>query len=458
MLKYTLKSSRSKRPSILFGVLCVLLTFPHVKGRDCYSDADCNDNGLCESYRTGKCFCNRGFRGKHCEESYDCLTSRDCNWSGLCRNEVCNCFDGFNGTHCEVQIARTTTTVIPDCSQREDCNGNGLCIEGTCYCYSGYSGRHCQVCRWNCYHDDTTMPILTINRGLCSDPNRCGEHGRCYWYRTKCECDYGFYGDNCERSKLLEDAEKSDKIKSVSLIVIYTITCIVSLINICVFTGMVRMTWDWKCRRRDPEPNVPWWQQQSWINRRNVVRTRTRAENSARISLDSIRRPIDVGEDDGGFRSSPLVPHVDHHVDQPNFPEQATPHQSPTVDMDHPPSYTAVTGQRGLPSTTTMTSEQHEVQDLDLQPRDNYVSGVPLESEIPPPPTYETALRLEPHSNSHLGQLSLTDVQRVSEESQTLESHHPDNIRPEDVSTPDINEHYSQVTESMGDQSVEIFI
>lgn len=78
----------------------------------------------------GRCFCEPGWEGHHCEAAIGCPA--DCSGQGQCLHGACYCEPGFSGEACEV-----ATTC------HDDCSGNGVCMYGACFCVAGYTGPSC---------------------------------------------------------------------------------------------------------------------------------------------------------------------------------------------------------------------------------------------------------------------------------------------------------------------------
>ena len=98
---------------------------------------DCNGNGYCSD---GKCICNNGYTGTHCDRN-DCLSN--CN-HGYCSGSTCNCDEGYSGRYCDFNECHSSCE-------------SGYCSGSTCICYSGYSGFYCTY-----YGDDDSGRAMTI--------------------------------------------------------------------------------------------------------------------------------------------------------------------------------------------------------------------------------------------------------------------------------------------------------
>jgi hypothetical protein len=74
------------------------------------------------------------------------------------------------------------------------CNGLGVCgDQSTCQCNTGYAGQRCGRCASGYININTnkdTLPICRPTKHYCSN--------RGTWNGTKCVCEIGFVGENCE--------------------------------------------------------------------------------------------------------------------------------------------------------------------------------------------------------------------------------------------------------------------
>jgi len=96
--------------------------------KSCY--LNCSDRGICD-HSTGKCQCEKRYKGSFCEEYRDC--PYNCSFRGKCEKGECVCEIGFSGKSCEFEI------ICP-----EKCQGKGQCIWGKCVCDLGFEGKACE--------------------------------------------------------------------------------------------------------------------------------------------------------------------------------------------------------------------------------------------------------------------------------------------------------------------------
>uniref|UniRef100_A0A6B2EE80 Protein cueball n=1 Tax=Phlebotomus kandelakii TaxID=1109342 RepID=A0A6B2EE80_9DIPT len=102
-----------------------------------YKEIHCLNKGVPNS-SSGRCLCQNGFTGEHCEVPlcYNFCVHGNCFISNTGYAE-CNCDPGFRGDRCEENICTGF------------CLNGGRCelerAEPVCHCPSLYSGRHCEV-------------------------------------------------------------------------------------------------------------------------------------------------------------------------------------------------------------------------------------------------------------------------------------------------------------------------
>ena len=162
----------------------------HYNGTDCSEfgcPEGCSNHGLCLG--DGKCKCDTRWTGEKCEIP---RCPNACSLAGECVRypanataaayEKCECDPGFQGADCSQPIclpfAADGTTM---------CKGKGRCVVDSnglhvCRCDSPFAGQEC-------------------GNAVCN--NTCSFHGVCTGAKSadaKCECDDGWYGDNCERT------------------------------------------------------------------------------------------------------------------------------------------------------------------------------------------------------------------------------------------------------------------
>jgi len=118
----------------------------------------CSGNGYC---LCGKCLCEPGYYGDHCEcNDQTCPSSNGQMCGGPLRGKCdcgkCRCIGKRSGEACELDY-------IPDTCRRGDhgpaCGGHGSCINGKCQCHHMVSGDFCE------------------NNDKCADFRHCAE---CY--------------------------------------------------------------------------------------------------------------------------------------------------------------------------------------------------------------------------------------------------------------------------------------
>jgi hypothetical protein len=69
-------------------------------------------------------------------------------------------------------------------NQMESCSGNGYCLNNKCECFYGYFGNNCE--------ETTCNNINSVN-----ESSVCSRHGKCNKF-NECDCYYGYYGRDCE--------------------------------------------------------------------------------------------------------------------------------------------------------------------------------------------------------------------------------------------------------------------
>ena len=108
---------------------------------------NCNGRGNCV---LGKCVCNPGYGGNHCQIGIKCNGSSVtmffifafsgtcpilCNGNGNYKFGECHCHPGWKGKECQLRH---------DECEVSDCSGHGHCQEGRCKCLTGFTGENCQ--------------------------------------------------------------------------------------------------------------------------------------------------------------------------------------------------------------------------------------------------------------------------------------------------------------------------
>ena len=83
--------------------LCFVIT----SCKDRCHDVICMNNGTCKK---GKCDCNNGFYGEHCEY-YDSCYEVKCLNGGVCDEGICDCADGYTGDDCATALIPTSVVI-----------------------------------------------------------------------------------------------------------------------------------------------------------------------------------------------------------------------------------------------------------------------------------------------------------------------------------------------------------
>ncbi|XP_077867984.1 uncharacterized protein LOC102806450 [Saccoglossus kowalevskii] len=195
--------SMSSHP--LFGVYLAFTIILHgtlsSAQTDCMYDGDCNYSGICFD---GRCSCNVGYSGIHCEyyqSSSTCtIFSSDCN-HGYCSGGYCSCDIGWSGTFCDVR---------DECTYNYDCGNNAQCLKGLCSCKDGYSGDDCEVFECTAFNSCGSYGycsagicecIMGYSGTFCDVKDDCMFNSDCtngYCSSGKCICYYGFSGSKCD--------------------------------------------------------------------------------------------------------------------------------------------------------------------------------------------------------------------------------------------------------------------
>lgn len=215
---------------------------------DCNAEITCSGRGVCSE---GRCVCDPEFQGARCEmcddlrvgpfcqyERYQCPSLEMINGEFVAVNShgdyACKCNTGFMGDHCEMCTPSAypksgpvmCTYIVPAslCGRgavKEDFAGFGTMCDceanfdpGTdCQnCKSKYYGPDCDIfCDVQCSNSGGTCvnypepgcqcPLGKTNVGgicvVCGGDSEC-VHGECF--RGQCQCDPGYYGDDCSIS------------------------------------------------------------------------------------------------------------------------------------------------------------------------------------------------------------------------------------------------------------------
>ncbi len=88
----------------------------------------------------------------------------------------CVCYSGYTGEDCGISIKKCPN----------DCSGTGKCREGICDCEKSYYSEDCSRTALNC-----------LNSGYFN------------YTSLECQCKDGFYGDNCEKKKCLNNCSEN---------------------------------------------------------------------------------------------------------------------------------------------------------------------------------------------------------------------------------------------------------
>ena len=216
---------------------------------DCHPEKTCGGRGTCSA--DGSCKCSRNFQGRNCELCADDRIGPFCQYDRFsCPDNnpghgelvainshgdyACKCNPGFTGDTCSVCTeaaypkngSNMCEFIIPQslCHNgivKDDysgvgamcvCNGNFSVSSDCAGCKTHYYGPDCNVrCDIRCVESggrcvDTPTPGCLCPKGMrnidgvckvCGGDNGC-LNGECYGGR--CECDAGWYGDNCDVS------------------------------------------------------------------------------------------------------------------------------------------------------------------------------------------------------------------------------------------------------------------
>ena len=203
-----------------YGDLC------EIYDQGCNQSNYCKNGGCCVGTR--QCKCNEGYFGLQCDITKSNCDTEKCYGRGRCNydekgklNDKCTCDEGFSGNNCEL-----CTGTGKNCSCNEGCNGNGKCADdGSCDCQCNYGGVTCEVYYEKCVDDE-----FCRNGGCCErapekeaytckckagfygdqcmyseekraecDEGQCSGKGVCSFHKSgiTCLCDPKFSGEQC---------------------------------------------------------------------------------------------------------------------------------------------------------------------------------------------------------------------------------------------------------------------
>ena len=167
-----------------------------------YSESDLLDG----NFKEFNCKCNEGFTGNVCEHviqgSCRCENGESLEPCKIFQNDQCgDCDSGYhlNGLECDLNQCF--------CNNGRSTNGSSGCFdhgtENCANCNSGYGNETSFTTVYQHSNDFESNPIPTLN-GTCSDINECDFENKCTGGGCinlpgtyKCDCYYGFTGDDC---------------------------------------------------------------------------------------------------------------------------------------------------------------------------------------------------------------------------------------------------------------------
>lgn len=193
----------------------------------------CKNSGKCIADRFSslgfRCECTTLFTGDTCEVLNHCF-SNPCKNGGICHNLRlsfwCTCPKGFTGSQCEKHSDYHTfkPEPTPTKNQKYECLNNVCLNGGTCFNFT--MGIHCQCPASHkgirCEQAFLTPSSVTTKKGSVVTklpvknaclPNPCKNGGSCEPFADGlihyCYCRSPFYGENCEKSKIIRFIFKS---------------------------------------------------------------------------------------------------------------------------------------------------------------------------------------------------------------------------------------------------------
>ncbi|EFC38198.1 predicted protein [Naegleria gruberi] len=134
-----------------------------------------------------------------------------CSGNGKClTNQQCSCDYGYAGDVCELN----TCFGIP--SSDRVCNGRGVCSNiNTCECFSRIGvkimGDECETLLCRGVYNGVGYFFSDIDSRVCSN------HGKCFIdlnNSSGCFCDYGYYGDSCNKYDCFSESSTSENVCS----------------------------------------------------------------------------------------------------------------------------------------------------------------------------------------------------------------------------------------------------
>ena len=190
------------------------------------NDTVCNNKGSCNDGidGDGQCVCNSGWGGDNCINGCPKVGDVLCGIHGDCRDDgTCKCHDSNEKGHWALDDKGTCTLCKPgyygqDCKEecpKVDgiyCGNHGICNDGldgdgTCKCNIGWDpSSNCAVC---------DSSYRGSNCDLKCPEEGCGDFGMCIEDpdtkdKAICECNDGYYGENCNECINCEHGECND--------------------------------------------------------------------------------------------------------------------------------------------------------------------------------------------------------------------------------------------------------
>jgi len=145
------------------------------------------------------------------------VCAQNCSGHGYCDMSLCVCEPSWYGVDCSQPRCPGSTCYTHRKTKEQfcvECSQHGRCVYGECVCFPGWGYEDCSVpvCEDNCSSTlmetrGTCVEDFPVHQchcfGLWSGPtcsellclNDCSGRGKCV--AGVCECDRGFYGDDC---------------------------------------------------------------------------------------------------------------------------------------------------------------------------------------------------------------------------------------------------------------------